>query len=53
MDEIYNTKNEEEVNSFSISSCLHHASVVPKPFFIVPTDAHYYKIVETLKHSKL
>jgi hypothetical protein len=34
------------------SSCLHHASVVSKYFFIIPTDAHYYKIVEMLKQFK-
>ena len=33
----------------NISSCLHRASIVSKTFFIVPTDAHYYKIIEMLK----
>ena len=31
------------------SSYLHRASVVSKTLFIVPTDAHYYKIIEMLK----
>jgi len=32
-----------------ISSYLHHASIISKTLFIVPTDAHYYKITEMLK----
>ena len=35
------------------SSCLHRASVVSKTLFIVPTDAHYYKIMEMLKQFKI
>jgi hypothetical protein len=31
------------------TSCLHCASIVSKTLFIIPTDAHYYKIIETLK----
>ena len=31
------------------SSGLHRASIVSKTIFIVPNDAHYYKIVEMLK----
>ena len=30
------------------SSRLHRASIVSKTLFIVPTDAHYYKIIEML-----
>jgi len=30
--------------SIVLSSCLHRASTVSKHFFIIPTDAHYYKI---------
>jgi len=29
-----------------ISLCLHRAPIVSKHLFIVPTDAHYYKIIE-------
>ena len=36
-----------------ISSCLHRASRVSKTLFIVPTDAHYYKIIELLKQFKI
>ena len=35
------------------SSCLHRASIVSKTLFIVPTDAHYYKIIEMLKQFKI
>jgi hypothetical protein len=35
------------------SSCFHRASTVSKTLFIVPTDAHYYKIIETLKQFKI
>ena len=35
------------------SSCLHSASIVSKTLFIVPTDAHYYKIIEMLKQFKI
>jgi hypothetical protein len=35
------------------SSCLHRASIVSKTLFIVPTDAHYYKIIELLKQFKI
>jgi hypothetical protein len=31
---------------------LHRALIVPKTLFIVPTDAHYYKIIEMLKQFK-
>jgi len=31
-----------------VFSCLHRASVVSKTLFIIPTDAHYYKIIEML-----
>jgi len=34
------------------SSCLHRASKVSKTLFIVPTDAHYYRIIEMLKQFK-
>jgi len=33
-------------------SCLHRASIVSKHFFIVPTDAHNYKILGILKTLK-
>jgi hypothetical protein len=36
-----------------MSSCLHRTSIVSKHFFIVPTDAHYYKITEMLKQFKI
>ena len=29
------------------------ASIVSKTFFIFPTDAHYYKIIEMLKQFKI
>jgi len=32
---------------------LHRASIVSKKLFIVPTDAHYYKIIEMLKQFKV
>ena len=32
------------------SSCLHRTSLVSKTLTIVPTDAHYYKIMEMLTH---
>jgi hypothetical protein len=32
---------------------LHRASIVAKILFIVPTDAHYYKITEMLKQFKI
>jgi len=35
------------------SSCLHRASIVSKTLFIVPTDAHYYKLIEMLKQFKI
>jgi hypothetical protein len=31
---------------------LHRASIVSKTLFIVPNDAHYYKIIEMLKQFK-
>jgi hypothetical protein len=31
---------------------LHHTSTVSKILFIVPTDAHYYKIILILKQYK-
>jgi hypothetical protein len=31
------------------SSYLQRASIVSKTLFIIPTDAYYYKIIETLK----
>ena len=34
---------------FTISSCLHRASIVSKRLFIIPTDAHNYKIIGKLK----
>jgi hypothetical protein len=30
-----------------------HMEKDQKPFFIVPTDAHYYKIIEMLKQFKI
>jgi len=33
-------------------SYLHCASIVSKTLFIFPADAHYYKIIEMLKHYK-
>jgi len=41
------------MNYNRISSCLHHASTVSKHFFIIPTDAHNYKITEMLKQLKI
>ena len=35
------------------SLCLDRASVVSKTLFTVPTDAHYYKIIEILKQFKI
>ena len=35
------------------SSFLHRASIVSKTLFIVPTDAHYYKIIEMLEQLKI
>jgi hypothetical protein len=35
------------------TSCLHRAPLVSKTLFIVPTDAHYYKIIEMLKQFKI
>ena len=35
------------------SSCLHCTSIISKHFFIVPTDAHYYKIIEMLRQFKI
>jgi hypothetical protein len=32
---------------------LHLASIVSKTLFIVPTDTHYYKIIEMLKQFKI
>jgi hypothetical protein len=34
------------------SSCLHRASIVSKTLFIIPTDAHNYKIIGMLKQLK-
>jgi len=34
------------------SSYLHRASIVSKTLFMFPTDAYYYKIIETLKQYK-
>ena len=34
------------------SSYLHRTSIVSETLFIVPTDAHYYKIIEMLKQYK-
>ena len=36
-------------NNVYQTSCLHRASTVPKHFFIIPTDAHNYKITGMLK----
>ena len=38
---------------FLVSSCLHRASTVSKHFFIIPTDAHNYKITGMLKTIKI
>ena len=35
------------------SSCLHRTSIVSKTLFIVPTDTHYYKIIQMLKQFKI
>jgi hypothetical protein len=32
---------------------MHRASIVTKILFIVPTDAHYYKITEMIKQLKI
>jgi len=32
---------------------LHRTSIVSKTLFVVPTDAHYYKIIEMLKQFKI
>ena len=34
------------------TSCLHRASIVSKRY-IVPNDAHYYKIIQMLKQFKI
>jgi len=39
-------KNEE---CYEESLYLHRASIVPKTLFIIPTDAHNYKIIGMLK----
>ena len=36
-----------------MSLCLHRASIVSKHFFIIPTDAHNYKIIGVLKTIKI
>jgi hypothetical protein len=36
-----------------VYSRLHRASIVSKTLFIVPTDAHYYKIIEMLNQYKI
>jgi hypothetical protein len=38
-----------ESNPHFLFSCLHHASIVQKTLFIIPTDAHYCKIAGMLK----
>ena len=38
---------------FILSSCLHRASIVSKTLFIIPTDAHNYKVIEMLKTIKI
>ena len=40
-------------NLFFVSSCLQRVSIVSNTLFIVPTDTHYYKIVEMLKQFKI
>ena len=35
------------------SSCLHRGSIVSKTLFIIPTDAHNYKIIGMLKNKIL
>jgi hypothetical protein len=59
---IANCKSCEHVNRGSTSggqkeriffSYLHRASTVSKTLYIVPTDAHYYKIIEILKQFKI
>jgi hypothetical protein len=40
-------------NVTPLSSCLNRASIVSKPLFIIPTDAHYYEITGTLKQFKI
>ena len=43
-----------EMSNFSVfSSCLHRASIVSKTLFIIPTDAHNYKIIGMLKTIKI
>jgi hypothetical protein len=37
------------VGIFMFAPCVNNIKIL----FIVPTDAHYYKIVEMLKHLKL
>ena len=41
------------MNYHQESSCLHRASRVSKHFFIIPNDAHNYKITGMLKTIKI
>ena len=38
---------------YLLSSCLHRASIGSKTLFIIPTDAHNYKIIGMLKTIKI
>jgi len=46
---VQSTDRVAKINDERMSSYLHRASVVSKTLFIVPNDAHYYKIIEMLK----
>ena len=43
----------QNINCILWSSCLHRASIVPKTLFIIPTNAHNYKIIGMLKTIKI
>ena len=41
------------MNFSKYSSCVHRASTVSKHLFIIPIDAHNYKIIAMLKTIKI
>ena len=50
---LWRRRKMSQIKRASYSSCLRRASIVLKTLFIVPTDAHYYKIIEMLKQFKI
>jgi hypothetical protein len=46
-------ENKIKCDNYSRSSCLDRASMVSKHFYIIPTDAHNYKITGMLKTIKI